>query len=404
MATLLGAVSSTLMPASVASAIFQRTTEESAILRLARRVPLAVNAQTAVPISMDVPAAGWVPEGAAKPASAVGMGVKVMTGKKVALIVGVSEELAMTNPAGVYDQLQQDLPTAIARAIDYAAIHGKDLRTGGAGPFAEYLKMTPNSIELGTASQANGGKYADLVNGEKLVVDKGYDFSGFAADPKIRPVLKLDTDTTGRPIWVDNPTAGMNAGQLIGYPAYFNRGVSGQYNRQGSRVQSVSLSGAPTGGTFTLSGNGVTTAPIAFNAAAGVVQAAIRSLGGVYANATVTGAGPWVATLGAVGAAAGLLTGSPVGLTGGTNPQVVIAGTTDSSATTLRAIGGDWSQCAVGVGMDITLKQSTEASYVDETGTVVSAFQNNLRLFLIEAYVGFVMGDAAAFTAYVDAV
>jgi hypothetical protein len=62
-----------------------------------------------------------------------------MTGKKVALLVPVSQEIARpTRPAST--PAAQDLPTAIARAFDYAAIHGLDLRTGGAGPFADYLK------------------------------------------------------------------------------------------------------------------------------------------------------------------------------------------------------------------------------------------------------------------------
>jgi hypothetical protein len=62
-----------------------------------------------------------------------------MTGKKVALLVPVSDEVVMTNPAGLYDQLQQDLPTAISRAFDYAAINGKSIRTGAAGPFSDNL-------------------------------------------------------------------------------------------------------------------------------------------------------------------------------------------------------------------------------------------------------------------------
>jgi hypothetical protein len=72
--------------------------------------------------------------------------------------------------------------------------------------------------------------------------------------------------------------------------------------------------------------------------------------------------------------------------------------------TKLRAIGGDWSQCAYGVGMDITIKVSDSASYVDENGTTHSAFQENLVLLLVEAYYGFVKSDAlGAFVAYTDA-
>jgi hypothetical protein len=329
------------------------------------------------------------------------MGVKIMTGKKVALIVGVSDELVRTNPAGVYDQLQQDLPTAIARSLDYACIHGKDLRTAGAGPFTDYLKATTNSVEIGTASAANGGPYVDLVNGEKLVVDQGYDFSGFAADPKLRPTLKLSVDSQGRPLWVDSPQMGLQGGTLIGYPAYFNRGVSGNYLRQGNRVQALTKTGTVSGGTFTLSAGGATTAAIAYDAAAATVQTAVRTLGGTWADATVAGTAPWVVTAGAVGDAAGPLTANSALITGG--GSITVSRTTDTSSTTLRAIGGDWSQCAVGVGMDITLKQSDTASYVDEAGNTVSAFQNNLRLFLVEAYFGFVVGDLNAFVAYIDA-
>ena len=72
--------------------------------------------------------------------------------------------------------------------------------------------------------------------------------------------------------------------------------------------------------------------------------------------------------------------------------------------TNLRAIGGDWSQCAYGVGMDISIKVSDSASYVDELGVTHSAFQENLVLLLVEAYYGFVKSDAAAaWVAYVDA-
>jgi hypothetical protein len=71
--------------------------------------------------------------------------------------------------------------------------------------------------------------------------------------------------------------------------------------------------------------------------------------------------------------------------------------------TGLRAIGGDWSQCAYGVGMDISVKVSQEASYVDAGGATHSSFQENLMLLLVETYVGFVVNDPTAFVAYTHA-
>ena len=216
MATTLSNVPSGLLPPTVTAPIFSKTSEVSAVMQLARKVPLSMTAQTNIPVMMDVPAAGWVSEGGSKPASSTAVGVKQMQGKKLALLLPVSQEVATTNAAGLYEQLQQDLPVSLARAFDHAAIHGLDLRTGGAGPFPDYLLKTGNSVELGTKAQNAGGLYADLVTGEKAVVDAGYDFSGFAADPRLRPTLKLQVDTQGRPIWVDDPSLGTNAGNLSG--------------------------------------------------------------------------------------------------------------------------------------------------------------------------------------------
>ncbi|MGW3956849.1 hypothetical protein ACWEKM_39460 [Streptomyces sp. NPDC004752] len=47
--------------------------------------------------------------------------------------------------------------------------------------------------------------------------------------------------------------------------------------------------------------------------------------------------------------------------------------------------------------MDITVKVSTEAGYVDTDSVWHSAFQENLVLLLAEAYLGFVVGNPKAF-------
>jgi hypothetical protein len=45
----------------------------------------------------------------------------------------------------------------------------------------------------------------------RFVVDAGFDFSGFAADPRLKPTLKLTHRHQGRPLWVDDPTAASTA-------------------------------------------------------------------------------------------------------------------------------------------------------------------------------------------------
>lgn len=315
----------------------------------------------------------------------------------------------MTNPAGLYGQLSEDLPTAIARAFDQAAINGKDMRTGGAGPFTDYLTMTPNSVALGTAAQNAGGLYTDIVTGAGKVVDRNFDFTGIAADPRFKVDALLQTDTQGRPLFNDaHSTATGNVdGTLAGFPASFSKGVSGKYWRAGDTVQTVTINGTPTGGTFVLSSGG-NSATLAYNAASSTVQTAIQAWGGIYAGVTVSGSagGPYTITFPTQGAnvngAAAPFAVDQRLLTGGTaatSQATVVGSGVGGTDTGLRGIGGDWSQCAWGQGMDITIEKSTEASYFDGTSWH-SAFQENLVLLLVEAYFGFVVGDKNAFVAY----
>lgn len=395
-ATALSNTATQLLPPTITGPIFDKAVEQSAVMSLARRVPLSVNAQTAVPVPLDVPTADWVSEGGVKPASQVGVGVKLMTGKKVALLVPVSDEVVASNPGGLYDQLQQDLPTAIARAFDYAAIAGKSLRTGGAGPFSDYLALTPNSVALGTASQGNGGIYADLVTAMGKVVDNNYDVTGWAADPRLKVDAMLATDTQGRPLM--DPVSNT----LLGQPAFFNKGISGRYWRAGNSVQTITVSGTPTGGSYVI-GAGGNILTVAYNAAASTVQSGIQAWGGIFSTVTVSGSagGPYTVTFPAitsnVAPEAAPFQVVSTALTGGTNPKVAIVATASGAVdSTIRAVAGDWSQAAYGVGMDITFKVSTEANYFDGTNWH-SAFQENLTLLLVEAYYGFVMGSPNAF-------
>ncbi|MGV9888385.1 phage major capsid protein [Streptomyces sp. NPDC003395] len=301
-------VDPTFLPPTLTGPIFEKSVEQSAVMSLARRVPLAMSANTAVPVPLDVPTADWVSEGGKKPLSSGGVAVKEMSGKKVAVLIPVSMEVVRSNAAGLWAQLQNDLPTAFARAFDMAAIHGKTMK-GATGPFADYLAATSKEVVLGTTGQSTGGIWTDLVNGQELIVDDDWDYTGTVADNRLKPKLLKATDTTGQPIFVDTTQPGTGAalaGTLVGEPVAYSRSVSGKLRRQSTSVDSG-----------------------------------------------------------------------------------------------LRAVGGDWSQAAYGVGMDITVKISQESGYVDEDGGVHFAFQENLYLLLAEAYYGFVLGDSEAFVRYV---
>lgn len=99
-----------------------------------------------------------------------------------------------------------------------------------------------------------------------------------------------------------------------------------------NEVQTVALTGAPTGGVFTLSFESEETVDIAFNAAPAVVEQALEEVETIGAgNVSVTGpaGGPWAVTfisdLGDTDVA--LMTADDSGLTGGTDPGVTVTET-----------------------------------------------------------------------------
>jgi hypothetical protein len=100
-----------------------------------------------------------------------------------------------------------------------------------------------------------------------------------------------------------------------------------------SEVQSVSITGGPTGGTFTLTYSGQTTAGIAYNAAAAAVQAALVALSNVAPGDVTVGGGPgpgtpWTVTFRRELGNVGQMTANAAGLTGGSSPAVNVATTT----------------------------------------------------------------------------
>lgn len=100
-------------------------------------------------------------------------------------------------------------------------------------------------------------------------------------------------------------------------------------------VQTVTVTGTPTGGTYTLTFNGQTTAGIAYNASAANVQTALEALSNIAPGDVVCAGGPHpgtavTVTFGGAYDAADVpqMTASAASLTGGTSPAVTVTTTT----------------------------------------------------------------------------
>lgn len=202
---------SAFLTPEMSAPIFQQAARQSVAQRLMRQVPLGFNGKN-VPVITGRPVAGWVNEGATKPATNTSIGLKNMVPKKLAAIGVMSKETVRANPGGVVQLFQQQLADAFAIAFDDAVFHGTST------PFSQYLDQAGKAVELGQTAQTAGGVWGDLVTALDLVVSdttaiSGADpapvrrrLTGWALDTIVEPNFLGQTDNTGRPLFVNTVT------------------------------------------------------------------------------------------------------------------------------------------------------------------------------------------------------
>ena len=125
------------------------------------------------------------------------------------------------------------------------------------------------------------------------------------------------------------PTAVAIFGKSVGYRTYRESLKINPDTDEITTVQTVTLTGSPTSGNFTLTFSGQTTANIAYNATAQTVQDALVALSTISGgDVSVTGlaGGPWTVTFlqNLAGTSQPIFTKNAAGLGGGTSPDVNI--------------------------------------------------------------------------------
>jgi len=206
-----------------AQAYFDQAQKSSVVQSLARKVPLGING-VEVPVVTSKPTAGWVAEAGQKPATQGALGLKSMTPKKIAAIAVVSAEVVRANPGNYISILRNDIAEAFALAFDAATMHGTNSPFGA----GQNIDATTKAVELGTATVATGGIYADVNAGLSLLVAAKKKLTGFAFDSIMEPTFNGAVDLNGRPLFVSEPYAGsaLQAGRLLGRSAFMGDGVA----------------------------------------------------------------------------------------------------------------------------------------------------------------------------------
>lgn len=207
-----------VLPKEVSSEIWANTQEASAVMRLARQIPLPGSGVT-IPIITGDAEAGWVSETGSKPVSRSTLGSKNITPYKLAVIEPFSREFLRDLPA-LYAELVNRLPGALSKKFDATVFGttapGSDFATLGA---ATAVALAPH------ASAVTKNTYAGLVEAYTKVAGADGVLDGWALSSQAKGLLLGQVDTTGRPLLLESIQNGSAVPQLLGEPVYYTKGV-----------------------------------------------------------------------------------------------------------------------------------------------------------------------------------
>jgi hypothetical protein len=143
-----------------------------------------------------------------------------------------------------------------------------------------------------------------------------------------------------------------------------------------NEVQTITITGSPAGGTFTLTFSGQTTAAIAYNAAAAAVQSALLLLSNLdTGDVTISGgpgpATPWQATFAGQYAATDVaVMTAAASFTGGTSPAIAVTTPTPGVGIDLAALPAGYEDLGWTSTDGVTYGRTTEVSEVRSFGSV----------------------------------
>jgi len=227
-------VAGILLPDETSETLLRGTAEQSLVQKYGKSIPM--QAQNKVITEAEVNGANvfWVGEGARKSTDAPTMSQKAwtMSAAEIAVIIPLDENVADDASVDLFDLYQAPIETAIARALDSAAIFGTNKPTawGTLG-----TDIVPNAIVAGHGFEEDATPTDDellnLIAGTGLVYgtpdgalqaleEDGYEPTASVGYVRFKSRLRNVKDLDGRYIFGDAVEAGV-PGSLFGIPLEF---------------------------------------------------------------------------------------------------------------------------------------------------------------------------------------
>lgn len=203
-----------LVPEPLAEDIIQLLPTESAVLNMARKVPMSTRTQR-LPVLDVLPVAYWVTgdSGLKQSASMVWKNVSLIV-EELAAIVPIPDAYLSDTNIPLWDEVRPRMVEAIGKAIDAACLFGTNK------PSTWPAAIIPAAIAAGNLIPANSNDLpASIANLAELVSLDGYtNIDGWLIRPGFKWRLqRVRSSGSGEPIYMPDLQNG-RGGSLYGYP------------------------------------------------------------------------------------------------------------------------------------------------------------------------------------------
>ena len=195
-----------LIPEPVTQEIMQGAVAESAILRMARRLPNMSSKTQTINVLDALPTAYWVngeatdsgATDAMKQTTNMAWDKKKLYAEEIAVIVPIPEAVLDDSSYDIWGEVRPRLTEAFGRVIDEAILFGKNK------PSTWRQGVVPSAIEAGNGVAATSDVFADIMGTGGVIAkveEDGFIPNGAMAAIQMRARLRGLVDANGQPIF-----------------------------------------------------------------------------------------------------------------------------------------------------------------------------------------------------------
>lgn len=209
----------TLIPTQYSNEIMQDAIEESAVLRMAKRLPNMTSKMLSMPVLNSLPHAYFVNgDTGLKQTTKVDWANKIITAEEIAVIVPVPDAVLADSQFDIWAQIRPLVKQAFGQVIDAAILHGTNK------PSSWPTGIVTEAESKGNVVTASDDGFADIMAPGgliSLVEEDGFMVNGYLGSLTSRAHLRGITDKNGQPLFRNGMTGGTSYlldGQRIEFP------------------------------------------------------------------------------------------------------------------------------------------------------------------------------------------